>query len=185
MMSPRKKRGYYAIISVVGIALMVDRLVLKSGSPDSAAAVQIFVDAPAAERTQVEEDSTLAIPELHFPCNLSPYDPWTMTRDIFAPPTRREGHGDSDATGNFNGKSKSSSFDGRMNRGAFEKSVALNGVIVQEGLEIAITDGQWLRIGQSYHGCALHRVSGNTAVFQCNDGEAVLRVNSGLVPDRD
>lgn len=181
-MSPRKKRGYYIIISIVGIALMVDRLWLKSGSPSTASAVLIIVDAPAAELLRAQEDSTLAIPELHFPSNLPPYDPRTMTRDIFAPPNHQDGM---DATGNSNGESKNPSLHARMNRNAFESRVSLNGVIVHQGLEIAITDGQWLRIGQSYHGCTLHRVSGNSAVFQCEDGEAVLKVNRGLVPDRD
>lgn len=184
-MSPRKKKGYYTIISVVGIALMVDRLLLESGSPGSAAAIQIIVDAPAAEVAQAQVDSTSAIPELHFPGDLPPYDPRTMTRDFFAPPMYQSGPGSSNATGNSKSGSKNSSIDGMMNRSLFEQTARLNGVIVQEGLQIAVVNDQWLRIGQSYYGCTLQTLSGNSAVFQCDDGEAVLKVNSGELPDRD
>lgn len=182
-MSPRKKKGYYTVITIVGIALMVDRLVLQSGSPESAAAVQIIVDAPAAELAEVDVDTTMAIPELRFPSNMRPYHPWLMRRDLFAPPKSALQHVAS--TGNSNGTQKISLSDGALGKEGFKRDVTLNGVIVQQGLKIAVADDQWFRIGQSYYGCTLERVSGNSAVFMCADGEAILQVNSQSLTDQD
>ncbi len=181
MMEPRKKKTYLTIIAIGGAALAVDRCFLSHPTTVTIEAVTA-ADLLASERTPVAPSAapevTFAIPDLPFPRNLKTFSPRLSMRDVFAPPMLHSGKNLSQSSTTRDGTSEASSDDSHMSRAVFETNVQLNGVLIHEGLRIAVVGTTWIRIGQSHRGCTLARVSGNTARFSCDDGDAVLKVKT-------
>jgi hypothetical protein len=116
----------------------------------------------------------LSIPELPFPRNLKSTDSTVALRDIFARPpsaameTTAEGASDSPETSAKPGEKQC------IGRAAFAVQHRLKAVMVMEGLKIAIVDGRWMQVGDVVDGCTLSDISGESAVFRCRDGDALL-----------
>jgi hypothetical protein len=116
----------------------------------------------------------LSIPELPFPRNLNPFDPSAPIRDIFARPqfaamdTANEGASDSPERSGKPGEKQ------RIGRAAFAAQHRLDAIMIQQSLKIAILDGRWMQVGDVVDGCTLSDISGESAVFRCRDGDALL-----------
>jgi hypothetical protein len=114
----------------------------------------------------------LAIPELPFPNDLSPLDQVVAVRDLFAPPMSVL---DPSTDGTSTDKHGTEPGDDRTGA-VFLTQHRLTGVLIREGLEIAVVDDTWVQIGQELDGCMLVALSGNEATFACPDQEVVLKV---------
>jgi hypothetical protein len=187
-MSRKRKRTYFAVMIVGGLALVVDRCVPSDGTLDPVAAVaRVPGDSPTpASARPGETPPASSIPELPFPRDIELYDPDSPIPDLFTPP---ESVLPRDATDGAAGKATQ---DGERNtsvvgaaRATFRLKHRLTGVLIDERLRIAIVDGMWVRVGQSLDGCVLSAVSGNQARFACHDGESVLEITDGSAGVRD
>lgn len=194
MMSSRK-RTYLVLMSLGAAALFVDRCVLTEGTPAPASAVEalpfvVDAESPVSHRPGAPGRRTtfplvkgglkgiapeeLSVPELPFPRNLNPFDSSAPIRDIFARPrflameTTDQGASDSPETTAKPGEKK------RIGHAAFAVQHRLKAVMVKEGLKIAIVDGRWMQVGDDVDGCTLSCISGESAVFRCRDGDALL-----------
>lgn len=173
-MSPKKKRGYFAVVLIGASALVVDSLVLSSDLPES--------NHPSREGLLPSDASgpapELAIPELPFPKGIKPIDPQGEIPDLFSPPTlnpkRRSEGADADKPG---GVGQRLSVPGQLHSAAFEAAHRLKGILFDQRLRIAGVDGQWIRIGTSIDGCTLVTVSPREATFRCFDNEVVLTLD--------
>ncbi len=175
-MSGRKKRIYLGLMALGATALLVDRFVLSDGvtQPDSALAGDRLVSAPIAPPAG---NSTVAlpIPKIPFPRGLAPFDPDRAARDVFLPPAfvgERRDSGD----GNMAAGDGSSARPGTTGTAMFITRHKLDGVLIDQGLKIAIVDGLWIRLGELLDGCKLTDISGQEARFECRDAQAVLAI---------
>lgn len=161
-----KNRIYVAITLVALCALFFDRLVLN-GSTNPAPATAAVAAQDVATRTGDLTPAALSIPELPFPRNLPHPSTGLLQRDIFAPP----GVSASPDRSKQDGKSRKMS-----DAVTFTTRNRLEAVLSDTSGAIAVVNGKWVYIGQSFDGCTLTRINGATAIFHCGDSETVLNV---------
>jgi hypothetical protein len=185
-MSRRRKSAYLMLLALGAVALVVDQWLLPRSvmEPDLALAVGGLGAEPGPGSASPQASGARTIPELPFPRGLKKYDPHLPMRDLFAPPSLATGPAPPTPD-----KAKASSGvderPGNTSSAAFVTHHTLDGVLIQEGLKIAIVDGVWVHIGESVAGCALRNISGNEAYFDCFDGEATLKVGDARIWSRD
>lgn len=175
-MTGQKKRTYLGLMLVCGIALVVDRCVKPetATAPEPAAAGILPAGSPP------EAGPLLSIPELPFPEGINSFDPPPDWRDLFAPPRRPARQSEtSKASDKPPARPASPSGPGKAGREGFVTQHTLNGVMIDERLRIAIVDGKWLTEGRSVDGCILTRLTGREVQFECSDGVASLKLDSG------
>ena len=175
-MSLQKRRTYLALMAAGGVALVVDRLVLTDGVTGPSVAVALTPDASTApvETASAQGAIPSSIPELPFPRSLGTLDVDAAIRDLFAPP---ELDADAGASGSQPGKNQpGGDGDGYTTGAMFVSRHRLSAVLIQQGLRIAVINTRWVRIGDTLEDCTLLSISGNEALFECPDGEAVLKV---------
>jgi len=203
-MTSSKKRTYLALMSVGAAALFVDRCVLTEGTPAPASAEEVpllGVDAesqaptrPGGPTDQLRPDvpgrrtpspfekgglkgvaaEELSIPELPFPRNLNPYDPSAPIRDIFMRPPSAAVETADQAASDSPESAATSGEKQRIGRAAFAAQHRLDAIMIQQRLKIAILDGRWMQVGDVIDGCTLFVINGESAVFRCRDGDALL-----------
>lgn len=163
-MMTSKKTLYAGLLLLGGLALFVDRFLLAGGvtplTPSSASAAP-----PLALTGMVAPPDPL--PELPFPRNL-PEISTPSLRDPFVPPSHLAPPSPANEGSPDSGPSSRESLGARH---------ALRGVIVSQGLKIAIINDQWLRVGETIEGCTLLDVIENEARFWCHDGGTALKVD--------
>jgi hypothetical protein len=177
-MTRRKKRLYLGVMILSGLALFVDRFILSESVmvPDPAIGSPAEPAGRHAGAVSTATEDALSIPELPFPRGVEHFTFGSEIPDLFAPPTAasdenaaRPGGSDNDPLATDARQSKGAG------RAAFLTDHELGGLLTHERLRIAIVDGRWLRLGDEVDGCTLTRISGKEAVFDCYDGEAVLK----------
>lgn len=184
-MSPRKKTIYLSVIALGAASFVVDRLFFQGGPMTVDAAVLVSPSArsttpaaaPAVAATSVQgasadSSTVLLIPEIPFPSGLASWNPEHGLRDLFQPvyqtdsPQQKEGalRGTKD----------------RSVRAAFVERHTLQAVFVRDEFRVAVVDGVLLRPGDLFGGCTFREFQGESAVFACDDGDALL----SMVRDR-
>ncbi len=163
-MTSSKKHLYAGLLLLGGLALFVDRFLLAEGvtpmAPSSVSAAPPLAVPPLAAPLG-------PLPELPFPRNL-PELPTPSLRDPFVPPS----HLAPPPTA-----SEAPPESAQSDRKSLAARHALRGVIITDGLKIAIINGQWLRVGETIEGCTLLDVIENEARFWCHDGGTILKVD--------
>lgn len=177
-----KNKIYLALIALGLMALAIDRTFMGATAPSAATADPVSPDeedgaaAEAPPRPRVVPKpagpSKLSIPELHFPRNLPEYDPALELRDIFARAEESDGVPGSDSS--HPTISRKQAPQGAIGREAFEVAHRIDAVMVQESLKIAVVDGRWMQVGDVMDTCTLIRIEGDSAEFQCHDGDIVI-----------
>ncbi len=173
-MSRHKKRAYLILMAIGAGALAVDRFVLPTPVTEPGTAVALSTTTPAATADHSDTESVpgLSIPELPFPRGLKPLDQTAVMRDLFAPPSSAlHPNTDGEPTDKHGAET-----GGDRTGAVFLTQHRLTGVLIRKGLEIAVVDDAWVRIGQELDGCKLVALSGNDATFACPDQEVVLKV---------
>lgn len=173
---------YTAVVGVGLIALVVDRCFLGATAPQSSAAgepddnishdqeLHAQTAAPARRRPAVAAAAgKISVPELHFPRNLPTFDSAMELRDLFQRPGVAPARGGKSIAGHPGGDEEKA-----IGRESFAAAHHVDGVFVQERLKIAIVNGKWVREGEKIDECTLLRIEGDSAVFQCHDGDTVL-----------
>ncbi len=175
-----KRKAYLVAIALGGVALVVDKCVLTEGvtAPESAEATPN--PRPIAPQPSQNGAASAEIPELPFPRNLPSFDGQRNIRDLFLRTSVAAEDGSGDGQDNNHGSPSSNKAN--LRRGQFQQSHRLNGVLIQQGLRIAIVDGRWIRLGEIVSGCELIEVTGNEARFRCLDGDGVLTVITPASP---
>lgn len=176
-MSAKKKKTYLAIVGILSLAFFVDRLWLSGSAtaPQTASAGPPDADLGL---TGPEELTKLPIPGVPFPKNIPKFGTDFVLRDVFLKP------------GKTGGPTRNPSLDGRStgdavrehdhSRKEFASSHTITAVFSDDGLGIAVVDGEWLRVGQSISGCRLIGVDGAEARFQCHDGELTMEISDAI-----
>lgn len=116
----------------------------------------------------------ISVPELPFPRNLKPVEPTAAMRDIFARPISAATATANEDDGDGMGGSPKTGEKRPMGRATFMTEHRLEAVMINEGLRVAIVNGQWKQIGDCLDGCTLLDITGESAVFHCPDGDALL-----------
>ncbi|MDO8631967.1 MAG: hypothetical protein Q7R41_15890 [Phycisphaerales bacterium] len=203
-MMSSKNRTYMVLMSVGAAALFVDRCVLTGGTPAPASAEVASplvgdAESPASHRPGGRADQNhpgapvlrttsplekgglrgvaaeeLSIPELPFPRNLDPFDPSAPIRDIFARSQSAATETTDQAASDSPETSAKPDEKRRIGRMAFAAQHRLEAVMIQQSLKIAILDGRWMQVGDVVDGCTLSDISGESVVFRCRDGDALL-----------
>lgn len=186
-MTKRRRTVYLGLMVVGGMALAVDRCVLSDGAITPEQAMALDADRVSVHPAIPATTSTMSVvPVVPFPAGIDSYDPRSPLRNIFLPRSLDKRVGDAEAAPDKHGRNSRGSRDKtNVSSEVFTSTHRLIGVMLYDGLRIAIVDGLWLRIGQHVDGCVLQNVAGNQAQFRCGDEEAVLRVadNPTLVTD--
>jgi hypothetical protein len=175
-MTSYKKRVYVIVLLVGGAALLVDRFVLTQSAtaPAFVAAVESRIPAPSAHPDAAplakESLTDMSVPELPFPRNIPPWDAGAPIRDLFLPSVEQAADNDRAGTGR-NGDPIEGSC------AVFAKQHRLDGVLIQQGLKIAVVNGRTLRIDESLGGCTFISTDGNMVRFRCRDGEISLSLH--------
>lgn len=173
---------YSAVVGVGLIALVVDRCFLGATAPQSSAAGEPGDDieqdhsahsqsAPPSRRRPAVAAAAgkISVPELHFPRNLPTFDSAMEMRDLFQRPGIAPVRGGKASAGQSGDDEETA-----IGRESFAAVHHVDGVFVQERLKIAIVNGKWVREGEKIDECTLLRIEGDSAVFQCHDGDTVL-----------
>lgn len=171
-MDPRKKKRYLLVIGLSGVGLIADRMI-PTDSPAAPVAARAASTGPIANTAP---DALPLIPKLPFPRSLRTWDRSSDIRDIFLPPQIERS---ATNEGQFPDETPSP-IDDETNRQSFASQHTLHAVMVSGSLRIAIVDGTWVRIGESFDGCELQRISNNQAAFSCHGG--IVTLVSGI-PD--
>ena len=176
-MSPKKRKSYLVVMALGGVALIVDRVILTDvdGSPNTAIAsagatndLDALVNTPSVGAAL----TTAAIPELPFPKLPKTTGFSADTRDMFEPPRRvvsrtaEPDNQDSDFPVGSQGDDVET----------FRSRHRLSGLLLHQGLKIAVVNGRWMRINDALDGCELVSVLPDRAVFKCRDGQAELTI---------
>ncbi len=176
-MSPKKKKTYLAIVGVMGSGLIVDRFMLADSAtaPQAAEAIPLDVvnglnDTDALTKTQ--------IPGVPFPKNIPTFGSGFVLRDVFVKPGGS--HDPSDNTARTGAGLRKIALPQNLTREEFAEAHTLTAVFSDQGVEIAVVDEKWLRVGQSITGCELTGVEGEKARFQCRDGESSLEISDPI-----
>jgi hypothetical protein len=173
-----KKKVYLAVMVLGGAALLVDRVFLSSSvDPDVAEATGVAPadDKPASPEAASPTPQTAPIPELNFPRQIPAYDVGAHLRDWFEPPKLPDAEEPQEGTPDNGGPlALRAALPVVSAKESFVASHRLDGIVINDRWQIAIVDGVWLRVGQAMDDCTLSEVSGRTAVFACEDGDAQL-----------
>ncbi len=166
----KKKTIYLSLIGLGAVALLLDRLFVSHGTPESALASDTTTPSTSETPPAAAEAPREMIPEIPFPRGVRPWSPESGTRDLFDPANRF--HTDAAyKSGEFEDPASNAARGGKRQ---FMQRHRLNGVLVQESLKIAVVDGRWMQTGQALDDCTLKSVEGVAVTFSCPDGEAVL-----------
>lgn len=178
-MSRQKKRIYLSLMAVGAAALLTDRFVLPNRvtEPSTALALSTARSVASVDRADAESGSGLSIPELPFPRDMRPPDQTSNVRDLFAPPmSALSPKSDGGLTDKDGSKTDGDDRTGQITGAVFLTQHRLTGVLIRQGLEIAVVDDAWVRIGQTFGGCKLVAVTGNEAKFECPEEDVVLKI---------
>ncbi|MFQ5462350.1 MAG: hypothetical protein ACE5E5_06945 [Phycisphaerae bacterium] len=178
-----RKKTYGAVLLLCVAALAVDQLFLSGDAIDprsAAGASDAAMDQSAQGPTSHEREETI-IPTLRFPFGVQKYATPSLAVDVFVPPPFRGSEGGQQAgTGMASATLSESSTSDRLDRTTFASRYRLDGMIVTQETRLVIIDGTWIRIGESMGGCRLTEIVERDAVFDCFDGQAVLRFSYEL-----
>lgn len=173
-----KKKLYFLVMILGGAALLVDRVFLSSSSePDvaEAAATTTAGDKPASVEAVSPTPQAAPIPELNFPRQMPAYDVGALLRDWFEAPKLPGVEQPQGATpDNGSPLDLRAAIPLASAKESFVANHRLDGIVINDNWQIAIVDSVWLRVGQAVDDCILSEVSGRTAVFACEDGDAQL-----------
>jgi len=174
-----RKKVYLIGIGVGFVALGIDRFML----PESATA-PLEAEAAASGRAIIPDaNSDVArapIPAVPFPKNLPAFDPTHDIRDVFLTPSDALAAQAGDRKGPKTGEPNQVS-----SAAEFAKQHTLNAVLDDQRLKIAVVDGRWMKVGDTFDDCRLTTISGTAAHFLCPYGEAVLDFSDPAVRIRD
>lgn len=179
-----KNKSYLAVIALGLTALAVDRLYLGTTSPAKTSAAQTPTDddqpsvKPARQPIVTAPSPTTAtgVPELRFPRNLPPMDANVSLRDIFSPDGFVPPAGK--ANRNTSAKTKAdAAAPEAIGHEQFGLTHSLGALMLVDGLKIAVISGQWLRVGETLDTCTLIRIEGESAIFECHDGEVAFSMS--------
>jgi len=164
------------------MALFIDRFMLGES-----ATAPLEAEAVAPRRAIVppenEDGASVPIPAVPFPRNLPAFDATGEIRDVFVSPSdmRAADHGEH----NRQVGPKTDDPVGPSSAVEFAARHALNALLDDQSLRIAIVDGRWIKVGGAVDDCRLITISGTAAQFQCPFGEATLEIPSKPVRIRD
>jgi len=183
MMATARKKTYVAVLLLCVAALGVDQLFLSGDATDprsAAGAPDAAMDPSAQGPTSPQREETI-IPTLPFPFGVQKYATPSLAEDVFVPPAFRGSKGGKQADTDMASAtlSESSTLD-RLDRTSFASRYRLDGMIETQETRLVIIDGTWIRIGESMGGCRLAEIVERDAVFECFDGQAVLRFSYEL-----
>jgi len=176
-MNRTKKKVYGTVLGVAVVAVLVDRLLIGDPVPASAVAIQSQGGGAGAPAERARPSKSLEMPE-SFPKDLPPVNWARPGRIPFALP-------DSIAARRFQRLSGQVQAPGRPARrpgepltvARFLAAHRLNGIFVGASAR-AIVDGHTVEVGKKLDASVLLRVHGNRAYFKCQDGVAVLLLDS-------
>lgn len=183
----RKRKQLYALLLILGgLTFVVNRVILTNGAitPSSVVASPRPHPISLNKTQQVSDAPSNLLPALPFPQNLPPYDPRYSLRDIFTPFPKRSTTNPSLKSADKNRSDIEK--DMRLSRSViFTTQRRLDAVLNSARLNIAIIDGQWIRVGDMLDGCKLRKLEGTKAYFLCSDGDAVLNlvITDVTIPD--
>ncbi|MCP4249585.1 MAG: hypothetical protein GY778_21300 [bacterium] len=181
-MNAKKKRTYGGVIAAGLLALLVDRMFLSEPETVTAVPLQSARRTPAPNPQEQENGAQEAISATvaaaGFPRDLPKPDASDELRDAFtmtaatraalmgwpAPAGTRDG---ADATVT---RMRGSTIE------EFKQNHTLSAVISGGQVEIAVVDGHRMKIGDLVDGCKLDVITGQSALFACPEGVAVLTV---------
>jgi hypothetical protein len=167
----QRKRRTYVLVIVLGIgALAIDRLVLRPGAAPADARAQDAGIPASTTAVNSSSTGTLTIPELPFPRDLPPLGSAEPFRDLFSRNAAQR-HAADEGTEN---NSPAANLLGPSDSASFLAPYRLEAVMAGAGLEIAVVNGVWLRVGESIGECKLVSIKGTQAHFECRNDEAVL-----------
>jgi|GEM_PF-4477567 len=162
-MTGKKRKAYGVVVGLCATALLVDRFVLTDSVSGPANVEASQVRASSGNPVEGEADRRpvprIAFPDVGGDLELRP-PPDFFARVDARPSTAHSAEGGGDGN--------------HLLRAAFEKSVKLEGVMLTEGVSIAVVNGTRMRRGDSFKGCKLENIFGRSVRFQCSDGQAVL-----------
>ncbi len=175
-MSAKKKKTYMAVVGILTLAFIVDRLLLSDGVavPQTAAAV------PPDDTlgfTTSEEPTRSSIPGVPFPKNIPTFGEGFVLRDVFLKPGNT-GDPSKDASHHNADGGETQTHD--LSRKEFAARHTITALFSDEGLGIAVVDGEWIRVGRRISGCRLIGVDGAKARFQCYDGELTMDISDAV-----
>jgi len=179
-----KKKKTYGCVVLAGLAaLLVDRLFLSEPDPvaaaDPAAAEAPRPGAPLMSKTTTARASSPAVvvAAAPFPQDLPEYEPPGTVRDAFTlTPIARDAMLGLGGTGASDGTLPANARYAGPTIAQFKQNHRLFAVMTGAGARLAIVDQQRVRVGQSVDGCKLVEIMGQSALFQCADGLAELKV---------
>ncbi len=177
-MTPQKKRLYIAIVICGVVVMIIDRFAVGY-APEVAQAVTT-TKTPAVGAGLDAADAAIidSIPELPFPRLVEATGTEEFV-DFFTPPSLRHRSAasaqDGEASDIKNGTKKPSDKTDYL---TFESTHTLDAVMLSPKFHVAIINGSWVQLGQTWDGCKLSELTDNIARFECTDGSATLRVIS-------
>ncbi len=174
-MSAKKRNSYLIIMAVGGVVLIVDRVLLQDGGggPESAVAYTVSPDGPLSPSVADDTSSGALIPDIPFPKLQEPSAQNTPTRDLFEPPrdatqsARRDNQGAGDLS-----RIQPDDVD------TFQTQHRLDGLMVQQGLRVAVVNGRWIHVNDELDGCKTVSIFQDSVIFECRDGQAELTIVS-------
>ncbi len=179
MTSAKKKKLYGVILGSCGLAFLVDTFLLD-GSPDSATASMVTSGATIGMPVSFDGKTnakSIAIPQIHFPSNLSSFTFSSELPDLFEPPDKQKNLQDKTENDDLGLKRAGAIADPSLvDTQKFEEKKQLDAIYTGDSLKIAIVNGQWVHLGQTIDGCKLKEIRTNEAVFECYDGDIVMRI---------
>jgi len=177
-MGTARKKTYVAALLLCVLALGVDQLFLSGdarGPQQAAGAPAATTDRAPLDPANTERTETV-IPTLPFPFGVQKYATASLGADVFVPPSLRGSNGvGSDGTPMASTTLSEPSSTGRLDRTTFASRYRLDGMIATQETRLVIIDGRWVRIGESIRGCRLIQIVARDALFECFDGQAILR----------
>lgn len=173
-----KRKKIYTLLMLLGvIAFFMDRMLLSDSTtaPSKAVASPVYRRTTPVAKETVSENASISIPALAFPRNILTYDPRFSMRDIFSPYPKWQ-HEQSSLHSTDKARSDIEK-NMRLSRSViFMTQHKLNAILNGPDLKIAIIDGHWVRVGDTFDGCKLRKLEGEKIYFTCSDGEAVLNL---------
>ena len=181
-MNAKKKKIYGGIIAAGLLALLVDRMFQPDPKTVTAAPVRSASRGPTpnpqAPENGGQEAIHAAVAAADFPRNLPEPDAADDLRDAFtmtaATRAAMMGWPPSAGTGDDSETTFSRLHGSTIKK--FKQNHTLSAVISGGPVEIARVDGRRLKIGDLVDGCKLEVITGQSALFACPEGVAVLTV---------
>lgn len=189
-MSKRKKQVYACVITIVGIVLVRELTTSAGPAVVLGAPKAASRRAPSAEAQpahQANNAGAYVLVPARFPPNLPQHS--AVNRDVFdlssvAKEALLHDPEELDATGGPANRAEHAKQDVTVFLPEqFKEQHVVSAVASSGGFAMAIVDGVWMSIGQSLDGCALVRVSGETAVFDCFGENVELSVETVVLSD--